>query len=314
MNSITDLDHLNTFACCNLKINCRVLSLLEGGPYWGSALHGLLGQSLHKLHCTNKVGDCESCDRLNTCTFVEVFRTPAPAGYEHFAKYSEPPQPFIIRKDVFDKAVFLPGDIFSFEFTLIGMAITNLPIYAEGLAEAGRTGMGKRRGKFEVVGMLANKQGDGKFTIAQGKNLVKPIPAISCFNNPSLVEKVELNFVSPLHLKEKGKPVVVPSPTLLIERLFERISLLNHLYCGGTMPLLPKVNLSDWTIHSEMTTMPFARFSTRHDQKIPLWGSLGKLTYTGNVTPWLPLLRMGQLVNVGKMASLGLGQYKLMYG
>jgi len=314
MNTTIDLTHLNTFTCVNLKVVCKVTSLLEGGPYWGSALHGVLGQSLKQLHCTAADGVCETCKNTADCTFVEAFKTPAPAGYEHSSKYAEPPQPFIIRKDVFDKSVFLPGDSFSFELTLIGNAIRLLPVYLEGFAQVGKTGMGKRRGTFEIVEILTNKKGDGKFVKAQGKNLLKPVDVSSFFDYPAPIEKVELHFVTPLHIKEKGEPVVVPQPALFIERLYERVSLLNHLYCRGAMQPLPKTDLSNWTTNAEMTTMPFARFSTRHNQKIPLWGSIGKLTWNGNITPMMPLLKMGQLVNIGKMAALGLGQYRLVYG
>lgn len=314
MISTYDLSPLNTFACCNLKVVCRVTSLLEGGPYWGSALHGVLGQALNQMHCTSVNHDCETCHNTGECTYIEAFKTPPPANYQHAAKYAEPPQPFIIRKDVFDKSVFLPGDSFSFELTLLGNSIKLLPVYIEGFAQAGKTGMGKRRGTFDIVEVLANKKGDGKFTRAHGKNLLKPVTADHFFEVPSPVEKVELHFVTPLHIKEKGEPVVVPSPGLLIGRLYERVSLLNQFYCDGVIADAPKTDLSDWTFSSEMATMPFARFSTRHNQKIPLWGSIGKLTWTGNITPLLPLLKMGQLVNVGKMAALGLGQYRLVYG
>lgn len=40
--------------------------------------------------------------------------------------------------------------------------------------------------------------------------------------------------------------------------------------------------------------------------------SVGRITLAGPLAPWLPLLRLGELVHVGKGTSFGLGKYRIV--
>jgi hypothetical protein len=45
-----------------------------------------------------------------------------------------------------------------------------------------------------------------------------------------------------------------------------------------------------------------------------LGGMVGSVIYHGNLTSFLPLMRLGQLVHVGKATSFGNGQYIMTPG
>ncbi len=53
------------------------------------------------------------------------------------------------------------------------------------------------------------------------------------------------------------------------------------------------------------------RYSARQEQKINIGGFVGGITFEGNLTPFLPLLKAGETMHVGKGATFGLGRYKM---
>ena len=53
------------------------------------------------------------------------------------------------------------------------------------------------------------------------------------------------------------------------------------------------------------------RFSSRQNSEMKLGGLLGDVSFEGDVRPFGPLLRAGEIVHVGKGTSFGLGQYLL---
>jgi hypothetical protein len=42
-----------------------------------------------------------------------------------------------------------------------------------------------------------------------------------------------------------------------------------------------------------------------------LGGIVGEITYTGNLEPFIPLLRAGEILHAGKNTSFGLGRYTI---
>ena len=44
-----------------------------------------------------------------------------------------------------------------------------------------------------------------------------------------------------------------------------------------------------------------------------LGGIVGKASFSGNIKEFLPLLKIGELVHIGKGTSFGLGKYEIEY-
>jgi len=51
------------------------------------------------------------------------------------------------------------------------------------------------------------------------------------------------------------------------------------------------------------------RYSARQDTRMNLGGFLGKVTFEGDLEPFMPLIKAGEVVHVGKGTSFGLGKY-----
>jgi len=65
------------------------------------------------------------------------------------------------------------------------------------------------------------------------------------------------------------------------------------------------------TAAAEVRWVDWERFSTRQQREMNLGGIVGTVTYAGEVAPFMPLLRLGELVHVGKAAVFGNGRYEI---
>ena len=53
------------------------------------------------------------------------------------------------------------------------------------------------------------------------------------------------------------------------------------------------------------------RYSNRQQRLMNLEGLIGRITLTGDLSLFSELLSLGELVHIGKNATMGLGQYKI---
>ena len=307
-----DLSHLNTFKIYKLRFVCRTISLLEEGPFWGSALHGILGNALRKRLCVTGKPTCENCPEEDACNYIRIFNPVAPSGHQDAKKYADLPQPFIIQKHVFDKVLYMPGDQFTFDFIIVGNAIVDFLHFVNAFVDAGQTGIGRLRGKFEVLQIEHDTIGNGEFEPIANGHKPKHVEIARILKPGSPVSNAGLWFVSPLHLKDKGRYTTRPGPGLILQRIYDRVILLNHFCCEGNLISTDDIVAPNIQTSYNIEKYPFGRFSNRHGKHLKLNGILGKIALQGDLAPIVPLLVLGQWAGIGKMASMGLGMYKIV--
>jgi len=69
-------------------------------------------------------------------------------------------------------------------------------------------------------------------------------------------------------------------------------------------------------VKTEATSMQWQsmeRISNRQQARIKTGGLVGSITYTGELQPFIPFLRAGELLHVGKSTTFGFGGYSLKY-
>ena len=72
----------------------------------------------------------------------------------------------------------------------------------------------------------------------------------------------------------------------------------------------PVTSLHELTAWSAQDRI-WERYSRRQGQRVPMRGFVGTASYAGDLTPYLPALRLGTLVGVGDNCTFGQGCYEI---
>jgi hypothetical protein len=250
---------------------------------------------------------------------VAFFESPPPPHHPEGAKFRQAPRPYVLNPPLTTQENFAPGDTLDFELVLIGRALEALPYFVYIFMGLGEQGLGRGRGKFEVVqvDLLGNQE---PHTIFQSSTQV--LEPFQASRGPTAqagdgdVTQATLHFLTPLRLKEKGDLVTRVTFPLLLQRLLQRLILLAACYEKETQisdfaPLLSQAPLVA-VQNVDLSWYDWQRFSRRQESLMKFGGLLGTITLTGPMGPFLPYIRLGTEVNVGQETTFGLGRYELV--
>ncbi|MBF0487858.1 MAG: CRISPR system precrRNA processing endoribonuclease RAMP protein Cas6 [Nitrospirae bacterium] len=299
-------------------VSLRARDTLKLPLYKGSTLRGGFGGAFRRIFCTQKKTDCRGCNHKGTCVYSYVFETPPPVGSAVMRKYEAAPHPFVINPTMDRKTIYKSGEEISFGLTLIGRAVTYLLYFISAFDEFGKNGIGKGRGEFELKEVVCdggNTIYDDKHKVVNGFN-----PSYLTFSCDAEVESttksLKLVFLSPSRIIYGGTLVVNPDFHVIIRQLLRRVSLLSYFHCSidpskwdfkGLIELARGVKVT----HKRIRWYDWQRYSSRQDTKMSMGGFMGEMTLSGKLEPFRQLLRLGEVLHIGKGTSLGLGKFKI---
>jgi len=202
---------------------------------------------------------------------------------------------------------------------LLGPAIDALPYFIQLFQDQGRRGLGRERGRFSLL--QVEQVGDGKTRLVyEGPS--RTLYAWEAELGPEVrsganhISTVTLEFLTPLRLKEKGDLVTHLTFPLLWERLRQRLTLLAAFYGNCVQePDLSHLSAPAEAVslkESRLSWYDWQRYSSRQRELMKLGGLKGSITFRGDLRPFLPYLRLGELVNLGQGTTFGLGRYRLI--
>lgn len=132
-------------------------------------------------------------------------------------------------------------------------------------------------------------------------------------------EQITLQLITPLRLIDREHTVRQASFRPLVQRLLERYLALERYYGDRetTMTREEKIvwlNLAETICCSSDQTSWFELKSYSNGQRrsTPIGGLVGSATFEGDLTPFLDLLVIGELIHVGKNVVKGDGWYKIV--
>jgi len=304
------------FELAYFKIHIRVLTELRLPYFKGALLRGSFGKHFRQAVCIQPAVKCEDCICRQTCSYAFIFESTRLTDTGSW-QASHDPHPFVLEPPLTSKRFFRPGEEFDVGLLLVGSGIDYLPHFVIAFENMGINGIGAGRGKFELISVTADTLGQD-IIVYQGQNrsFVCPVPRIKTgdFNGWNFHSNlVGLNFVTPVRLQSKGRilhsDITFP---IIIRAIMRRFSWLSSLYCDD-LPVIPYAEILQnasavSTAFSEIRWSSFEHYSYRQKRTIQLGGMVGKKVFQGDLSNYLPLLKLAEYLHIGKNTAFGLGK------
>lgn len=235
-------------------------------------------------------------------------------------KYTTAPHPFIIEPPHEGKNKYDPDEEITFNLILIGKGIDYIPYFIYTFSELGNTGIGRAKGRYELRKVVTH---DGTIYSSDTGTLKAISPASLPLDinakdfDTDTPSSLTIQFLTPTRIVYNGHLAPALEFHMLIRNLLRRISLLYYFHCGGDPSgwdfrgLIKKaeaIKVKD----SHLRWQDIERYSTRQNTRMKLGGFVGEITFEGNIDPFMPLLRAGEVLHVGKATAFGLGQFRII--
>lgn len=281
-------------------------------------LRGAFGTIFRKVSCIPKCRDAATCEIRATCPYARVFEPQAARG-EGPSGLLDWPRPFVFRASHLDGKVILPGEQFHFDAHLFDVRDPSLAYFVLTFAQLAREGLGPRRGTATLRSVVQLNLDDSAAQVYDGvKFLVSeqlPPSSLPLDGSDEGRNHVRVQFVTPTELKSGQAIASRPEFPILFNRLRDRLSTLRLLYGAGPLDIdframaerAARVRMTNCTLQRSDAQ----RRSGRTGQVHSLGGFLGEAEYEGDLSEFLPYLRVGKWTGVGRQTVWGKGELEV---
>jgi hypothetical protein len=127
---------------------------------------------------------------------------------------------------------------------------------------------------------------------------------------------VIVNYLTPTRITFDHQLHTYPEFHVVIRNLLRRLSNLAYFHCGQELKLdfkglIDSAKLVE-TKDGQVQWRDWERYSARQDTKMTLGGFVGEAEYRGGISEFVPLLKLGEKVHVGKATGFGLGNFRVL--
>ena len=252
--------------------------------FLGSTLRGAFGIALKKVVCINPKYECLDCFALKNCLYYDFFEQ---KNKPHTYRFSKP----------------LKEDNFNFSINLFEEACEKLPYVLSALVKmVTELGLGVQRQKFTIENILCNdlqiyKNGTFDFSHVTPRT----------FESDECASNITLHLSTPLRMKHDNKLLnTKPNLELILTSVMNRLNEIKDL---------PQIRLpykpSYRETHSSIVFTDLTRYSNRQHTKMQLGGIKGHISYKELDERSYMLLKLGEILGVGKQTVFGLGEISI---
>jgi len=259
----------------------------EKPPYFiGSQLRGALGYALKKVTCINPSYTCEGCFAASNCLYYEFYE----------------------EKNTFHRYRFdyeLGIDYYNFDFYLYDTATAKLPYLVSAFHMLlTQIGLGVEKKTFKNFDMFINDENcfkDGKLTLP--KDFTKKLFIDNFCPN------ISLRFATPLRIKKENRFLRSDEIAMndIINSIYQRqMKLLSREYKKFPYPIIGEIT------KKELQYKELTRQSNRQKTTMNMGGLMGEIVIQGLNKECYEVLKVGELIGVGKQTVFGLGKIKIL--
>lgn len=293
--------------------------------YKGATFRGGFAGTFRRLVCGLGRQECKSCPAKRNCPYALVFESEPPPGAAALHKYESIPRPFLLEPPLEEKQVYAPGEALTFRLVLIGVAAKLLPYFVVTLDECARLGIGRGRRPFALDEIAAvNPLTGERAVIYQGADRVVRPAELAVTAEAVWARAAEeagaadasglrITFVTPTRITYEGQSTRSPEFHTLVRNLLRRVSSLCYFYHGfaykADFPAIIRRAEAVSLVEDRTHWHCWERYSSRQKKRIPAEGFVGEAVYRGPIREFVPLLRLGELIHLGKGTVFGQGKF-----
>jgi hypothetical protein len=293
----------------------------------GNVIRGGFGSTFRRIVCHVSCRDPETCELRYVCPYTAVFQPFVPEGSEKISKNRDIPRPFMIKPPLETKEAYVPGERLSFDVVLVGKVKDYLPYFIVTFKELSQAGLGQDRAPVELVAVDHIGYDGGEVPVyTRENNMVRPPANVISWgdlctpngarNGGNNISSITLRFLTPTMLKADGVQARRPAFGPIAKRLRDRINALSYFYCGKGLDIDFKAfgEQADGikTVADSTRWVESSRYSRRREVTHDLSGFVGEVSFEGDLATFIPYLRLGEYVHVGKNAVFGNGWYEIV--
>jgi len=252
--------------------------------YMGSALRGAMGHEFLRCCCNKPAPDCSECSHI--CVYPQFF--------SRIDRSKNPkdtlPNPYVF----YHHGDGHRSDRLRFSMTIFGNGIEHSDFVIQMIKSGCANGLTVKRIPF-----LLESVSDCKCAIF--------------VDTGESAREVSLCFDTPLQIRTSGAGVVWSlSFEVLMRNIIRRMRMLGvaEIPVAQESDLLRKAN-DIAVISNSLKPYYMERYSNRKKARLSLSGLTGTVTFSGELSEFMPFLRAGELLHVGKACPMGLGHYSI---
>lgn len=320
--SANKIEKAKEFKFAKFRFYLHPLEKIYLPRYKGSVLRGGFGNIFKKTVCMNNKRECNECILQERCVYSYIFETPLPQNLLEKSKFKlkRPPHPYVLEPPITSKIEYNHNDELAFNLILIGRGIEYLPYFVFVFEELGKRGLGKGRGKYELV-RVDNEEGERIYESGKLSDNFQVKSFQDIINECNIPEsknyqQVKINFLTPVRIILRGELPTKFDFNLFIINLLRRLSWLSIVHGDEELEFNYKYFIScadDVKIKERnIKWYDWERYSSRQGTRMKLGGFLGNITFEGDLKKFIPFIKLGEYIHIGKQTSFGLGQYEIV--
>lgn len=297
----------------------------------GSLLRGAFGHALRRTVCVmGPQQPCPTCMLRRQCAYPRIFETliePEDKVPRFLRGLPTGPQPYVF--EPFDeRRLYRVGDSLQFDFILLGQAIELHPFAIFAVSQMAEQGLGFKRMPFRLEKVAWQNLNDGQkdewqllYDGASKRLIETPTPQLT--NRPTgkpaneptdePSNRLTVNFLTSTRLKFNNALVIDFTFRMLVFKMIRRVLELAHFHVLNAKidwefhPLLVAADAVKIT-QRDLRWVDWERRSNRQKTEMTMGGFVGEMVLEGDLAPFAELLRICEVVHVGKGCVFGNGK------
>ncbi|WP_169940364.1 CRISPR system precrRNA processing endoribonuclease RAMP protein Cas6 [Campylobacter sp. RM15925] len=263
-----------------------VFKSVQKPPFFiGSQIRGAFGYALKSVSCINPSYKCDECFAKDSCLYYDFF--------EQKNSYHKYRLDFKLGVDFYDFGIFLLGDI-SEKLPYIASAVYIM---------LKKNGLGKDRVKYDNFDIFVN----GKACFKDDK-ISLPKEYTNDFISNEYFSDLKINFITPLRIKKDNK--FLKNDKICLKDILNSIYQRKMKILGKGFEAFP-YDIKGEVLKSSIKYIELTRHSNRQNTNMNMGGLIGHVEINGINKDCLDLLKLGEIIGVGKQTVFGLGKIEV---